>query len=162
MLSLIAAMDLNSLIGNQNQLPWHLPEDLKHFKKTTRDHTVVMGRKTYESIGRPLPKRTNVVLTTQSEYTAPGCEIIHSPEDVYKYTNKDNEVFIIGGTTLYEIFLPQADKLYLTKIHDTFTGDSYFPAWNKNDWELTSSREETSSEGILLTFETWSRLPASA
>jgi dihydrofolate reductase len=132
MLSIIVAMDSNNLIGSQNKLPWHIPEDLRYFKKITQGKTVLMGRKTYESIGKALPDRENIVLTRDRSYVAEGCIVIHNKEDL-NYTEKD--VFIIGGSEIFNLFLNEVEKLYITHIDDVFSGDSYFPQINTNEWQ---------------------------
>lgn len=132
-LSIIAAMDKNRLIGQQGKIPWDLPADLKYFKKTTMGSPVIMGRKTFESIGSPLPGRRNIILTRNKNYTAKKCEIINSQKEVLNmFLNNDEEAFIIGGAEIYQLFLNYSKKLYLTIIEQQFSGDTYFP---KIDWE---------------------------
>ncbi|WP_088103998.1 dihydrofolate reductase [Halalkalibacter urbisdiaboli] len=138
MISFIFAMDEQRTIGKDNDLPWHLPADLAFFKRTTLGHTIVMGRKTYESIGRPLPKRRNVVLTRSQDFQAPGCEVVHSVDEVKALSNEDEELFIIGGTELFKLFWNDVDRLYVTKIHETFEGDTFFPEISEADWKLVS------------------------
>ncbi|WP_054636162.1 dihydrofolate reductase [Thalassobacillus sp. C254] len=146
MISFVVAMDKQGVIGKDNKLPWYLPADLKHFKETTIDSPIVMGRKTFESIGKPLPKRTNVILTKDENYTAEGCEIIHSPEDVHNYGDDHGEVFVIGGAKVFEELFPEAEKLYLTIIDEKFDGDTYFPEWNEEEWKLIEEKEGTVDE----------------
>lgn len=122
-LSLIVAMDKNGLIGKDNSLPWSLPEDLKYFRKTTTGHSIVMGRKTFESLGRPLPNRTNIVLTRDHNFQAEGCLVVTDIQEVLQICENE-EVFIIGGKQVYELFFPYVDKLYITKIEEEFTGDT--------------------------------------
>lgn len=131
-ISIITAFDQNQLIGANNQLPWHIPEDLLYFKKTTLHMPIIMGRKTYESIGRPLPKRENIVIS--STLSQAGVTILKTPDDVFKLPFK--HVFIIGGKTLYDYFLPKSTHLYITHIDASFSGDTYFPniAWKQ--WKL--------------------------
>jgi len=145
MISLILAMDKNNLIGNKNGLPWKLPADLAYFKKITMGHTVIMGRKTYESIGRPLPGRRNVVLTRDSGFTAEGCIICNKLNDALKYGD-DEEAFVIGGAEIYSQFLPYARKLYITKIEEAFEGDTYFNEIDFREWRLVSKQEGTRDE----------------
>ncbi|MGM8216399.1 dihydrofolate reductase [Bacillaceae bacterium W0354] len=140
MLSVIVAMDENNVIGYQNDLPWHLPNDLKRFKRITTGHTIVMGRKTYESIGRPLPNRQNIIMTRDSHFTAEGCTVIHSWEELNQYLN-DEELFLIGGAELIKQAIPIVDRLYLTIIHHSFEGDTYFPNLNMDDWEVVEKVE---------------------
>lgn len=136
--SIIVAMDRNRLIGAQNDLPWHLPADLAYFKRTTTGHPIIMGRKTYESIGRPLPKRRNIVVTRNREFVAEGCEVVHSLEEALNRC-PDGECFVIGGAELFAKALPLADRLYITQIDEVFAGDVYFPAIDLSDWALVRS-----------------------
>ncbi|UXR68766.1 MULTISPECIES: dihydrofolate reductase [unclassified Staphylococcus] len=137
-LSILVAHDENRGIGFNNQLPWHLPNDLKHVKELTTGHTLVMGRETYESIGRPLPNRKNVVLTRNPDFKAEGVEVIHQLEDIAKL---EGQVFIFGGQTLFESFIDTVDDMYITVIHDTFQADTFFPPYTFKDWEVQSSEE---------------------
>lgn len=137
MISLIWAMDINRVIGRNNRLPWRLPADLAYFKRLTTGHTVVMGRKTYESIGRPLPNRHNVIVTRNPAFKADGCTIVHSLEEAWRAAGED-EVFVIGGAGLFAHALPAADKLYLTQIHHAFEGDVFFPEIPYDEWRLVS------------------------
>jgi dihydrofolate reductase len=137
MISLIWAMDENRVIGLHNQLPWRLPEDLKFFKRVTMGHPIAMGRKTYESIGKPLPGRENIVITRDENYSPDGCVVMNSIEEFMKYAGeKDDEVFVIGGAEIFKEVLPKADKLYLTMIHEQFEGDTFFPVFDIDKWEL--------------------------
>ncbi len=143
MISIIAALAENRVIGINNTLPWRLPNDLKHFRRLTTGHAIVMGRKNYESIGKPLPERTNIVITRQSGYEAPGCLVAHSLDEALKMASDDTEVFVIGGAEIYQQTLTRADRLYLTLVHDTVAGDTYFPAVDSNDWrEISRERHE--------------------
>lgn len=127
-------MSQNRVIGKDNQLPWHLPNDLKHFKAITMGKPIIMGRKTYESIGRVLPGRKNIILSSNSSYLVPGAEVVHDIEELVKLeVNSDSEHMIIGGAALYEYFLNKATTIYLTKIHADVEGDTFFPALSK-DW----------------------------
>lgn len=135
MIYLILAMDKNRLIGKGNQLPWKLPADLAYFKKLTMGHTVVMGRKTFESIGKPLPGRKNVILTRNINFFANGCIVINSLDDVLKLGELE-DIFVIGGAELYSLFLPYAQSLYITEIEHSFQGDTYFNAIDLNEWEI--------------------------
>ncbi|MCM3209937.1 dihydrofolate reductase [Bacillus licheniformis] len=142
MISLIAAMDRNRLIGKDNDLPWHLPQDLKYFKEVTKGHAVIMGRKTFESIGRPLPHRENIIVTSNKELDIPNCQVMHSAEEAVRFAkNRNEECFVIGGSTLYTEILPFADKLYVTKIDETFEGDRYFPEFSEAEWKIVSRRK---------------------
>lgn len=139
-ISMIFAMDRNRLIGNDNKLPWRLPADLAYFKKTTLGHLILMGRKTFESLGKPLPGRKNVILTRDRSYKAPGCELIHSLDELQQYIS-DQEIFVIGGANIYEQLLPMANRLYITHIDAEFEGDSYFPPLNEEQWQLIHRSE---------------------
>jgi len=132
-ISIIAAVAANLAIGKNNQLLWHLPEDLKRFKQLTTGHAVVMGQKTYESLGRPLPDRTNIVITLDKAYKAKGCIIVHSIEEALKEAKKveSEEIFIIGGGSIYRQFLPLADKLYITRVEKNFDADTFFPPYDE-------------------------------
>lgn len=123
----IVAMTPNRVIGRDGGLPWHLPEDLAFFKKTTSGHAVVMGRKTFDSIGRPLPKRRNIVLTRDASWSAAGVETIGRPEDLDQLPGLDGEVFIIGGAEVYAAFLPRLDALLVSHVSGDFPGDTFFP-----------------------------------
>ncbi|SET32070.1 dihydrofolate reductase [Salinibacillus kushneri] len=138
MISLLVAMDQKGVIGKDGDLPWRLPNDLKFFKETTMDHTIVMGRKTYQSIGRPLPRRNNVVLTRDSSFEAQGCFIIHSWDTVKEWNEHtpEEEVFVIGGSELFKDAIYFADKMYITEIDESFEGDTYFPSFDSSEWEL--------------------------
>jgi dihydrofolate reductase len=138
--SLVAAMGKNRELGFHNKLPWHLPDDLKRFKEVTRGHAVIMGRKTFESIGRPLPQRKNIVITRNATYAAPGCSVVHSIEDALREAADDAEIFVIGGAEIYKLALPYANKMYLTFVEAAPQADAYFPEFNKSDWNVV--REE--------------------
>jgi len=116
-IAIVVAMDDNRVIGRDNQLPWHLPADLRHFRQVTIGKPVLMGRKTHESIGRPLPERTNIVVTRDRSYEAPGCILVHSIESALKAAGDRREVMVIGGADFYRQLLPKADRLYLTLVH---------------------------------------------
>ena len=133
-ISLVVAMARNRVIGRDNQLPWHLPADLKHFKAITIGKPVVMGRKTYESIGRPLPERTNIVVTRDPDYRAEGCLVVNSAEAAIEAAGAVDEVMIIGGGQFYEEMLPRADRLYLTEVHEDVEGDAWFPEFDRGAW----------------------------
>lgn len=147
MISLMWAMDNNRVIGKNNQLPWHLPEDLKFFKRTTMGHSIAMGRKTWDSIGRPLPGRENIVITRNSEFTCEGCTVLNSIEDLLEYSQqKNDEIFVIGGAEIFKLILPSADKLYLTRIYDEFEGNTFFPVLNMEEWTLLSHEKGIKDE----------------
>jgi len=144
---LIAAFAQNRVVGINNTLPWHLPEDLKYFKRTTSGKAIIMGRKTYDSIGRPLPNRTNIVISRNSDFQADGVRVVASLEAAIElakevnFINDVKEVMIIGGASIYEAALPIADRLYLTHVHAEIEGDAYFPEVNFKQW-LEVSRED--------------------
>lgn len=136
-ISLIVAVAENNVIGKNNQLAWHLPADLKLFKNLTTGHHIIMGRKTYESIGKPLPDRISVIITRQENYKAEGCIVVKSLQDAIQISKNDEEVFIIGGAEIFREAIPIADKIYLTRIHQSFEGDTFFQELDQNVWEET-------------------------
>lgn len=148
MISILVAMDKNGLIGKDNDLPWRLPNDLKYFKQLTTNHIILMGRKTYESIGRPLPNRTNVVLTRNESFHSEGCQVVHSVEEVQQLFNEESkqEIFVIGGSDIFKLLLPYTDRLYITKIDEIFEGDTYFPEINYDNWNLVSREQGEKDE----------------
>lgn len=158
MISLIVAVAQNGVIGDRNALLWHISEDLKHFKALTSGHPVVMGRKTYESLGRPLPNRTNVVVSRQ-ELEIPGCRVVHSLDEALALFPGDEEVFIIGGAQIYAEALPRADRFYLTRVFHDYEGDTRFPEWNEAQWRLVSSEAFPCGREYPwpFTFECWER-----
>jgi dihydrofolate reductase len=138
-ISIIASIGKNNELGIDGNLLWHLSDDLKNFKKVTTDHTIVMGKKTFESIGRPLPNRNNIILTRDTNYKIDGCVVAHSMDDVLNLIKSEKETFIIGGGEIYKLFFPIAEKLYLTEVDASLKADTFFPEFNKNDWKLESS-----------------------
>lgn len=138
MISIIVAIAKNGVIGDKNTLLWHLREDMIHFRTITSGHPVVMGRKTYDSIGRPLPKRTNVVITRDTELQIEGCTMAHSLTEAVEMFDSSEEVFIIGGAQIYSQAMPIADRLYLTIIDKEYEGDSSFPEIDYNSWRQIS------------------------
>jgi dihydrofolate reductase len=136
-LSLIAAMASNRVIGNKGDIPWKIPGEQKMFKKITLGHTVIMGRKTYESLGKPLPERTNIVITRQTDYQAPGCKIVHDlAAAIAACAQDEEEAFICGGGQLYHESLAMADKIYLTVLSKDIAGDTYFPEIPETEFEI--------------------------
>ena len=137
MLSIIVAIANDNVIGKDNKLIWHLPEDLKRFKSLTTGHTIIMGRKTFESLGRILPNRKHVILCNDMEMNIDNenVEILEDISMLKKYIDSDEENFVIGGATIYKLLMPYADKLYITKINKSFDGDVYFPEINENEWQ---------------------------
>jgi len=133
--SLVVAVARNGVIGRDNALPWRLPADLAHFKKVTMGHPVVMGRRTYESIGKPLPGRQNIVVTHNRAYSAPGCTIVGSLDEAWRAAGSADEVCIIGGTTLFEETLPIADVIHFTQVEADVDGDTFFPPFDRSQWQ---------------------------
>jgi dihydrofolate reductase len=144
-LTAIAAVAQNGVIGKDNDLIWHLPNDLKHFKDLTRGHTIIMGRKTWESIGsKPLPKRRHIIITRNADYQAIGAEVVTSVEDAIALIENDDQPFIVGGAEIYKLAMPYVQRLELTYIHNDFEGDTIFPDFDKSDWEtISEERFET-------------------
>lgn len=159
-LTLIAAVARERVIGINNQLPWHLPEDLKHFRDITRGHPVIMGRKTWESLPvtfRPLPGRLNLVISRQPDYQAPGAQVTGSLPAALALTEQAPEAFVIGGETLYAQSLAQANRLMLTEVEMEVTGDAWFPQFDRAEWLETSREVHVSSDGITFAFVTYER-----
>lgn len=132
MIKIIVAVSKNGIIGNNNSLIWHIPNDLKRFKEITTGHDIVMGRKTFESIGKPLPNRRNIIISRDINFFVEGCEVVNSIEESLMLTN--NNCFFIGGGEIYKQVLPITDIIYLTEIDEIFEGDTYFPELNKKEW----------------------------
>ena len=132
---MIAAMGKDRVIGKDNKMPWHLPADLQWFKKTTLGSPILMGRKTYDSIGRPLPDRLNIILSRDTSLKIEGCTVVNSLQDALNAAKGADEVFITGGAHLYDTFLEDADRLYLTLIDGRFEGDTYFPDYTQFQWQ---------------------------
>jgi dihydrofolate reductase len=157
-ISLIAARTQNGVIGKNNDLPWHLPDDMKYFMQTTSSHYVVMGRKNYDSIPekfRPLPNRTNIVVTRQVGFTADKCTVVHSLADAVHLAEKNNqsELFIIGGAEIYQLAMPFANRLYLTEIQTELAGDTYFPPFDKTAWKETSRKHHAADNRHRFAFD---------
>ncbi len=145
MFSIIVAVCNNNVIGGNNKLLWHISEDLKRFKNITTGHTIIMGRKTFESLKKPLPNRHHIILTRDKNYKVDSNQVtvVNDIETIMKtYENSGSEIFIIGGGEIYNLFLPYCDKLYLTKVNKDFEGDTYFPEINYDEWTVTESSEE--------------------
>jgi dihydrofolate reductase len=142
-IALIAAASENDVIGRDNDLPWHLPDEFRHFKQTTAGHHVIMGRRTWESRGKPLPKRVNVVVSSQRDYDAPGAIVVTSLAEALRLAEAagEDEAFVIGGTRLYAEALPIADRLYLTRVHAVLEGDATFPSFDEAQWREIERRE---------------------
>ncbi|WP_283942837.1 MULTISPECIES: dihydrofolate reductase [Paenibacillus] len=149
MISFILAMDEERGIGVDNQLPWHLPADLAFFKKVTSGHTILMGRKTYESIGRPLPKRRNVIMTRDPKFAAEGCEVVHSVEEALQVCGgreAEGELFVIGGADIFRSWMPVADKMYVTHIAHRFAADTFFGDIDMAEWTVVSREKGPKDE----------------
>lgn len=148
-ISIIAAVAANRVIGKEGDLPWHIPEDLKYFKRITMGKPVIMGRKTWETLDEPLPGRKNIVVTRQNDYKAKGAEVVHNLDDAIQAAAGTQEVMILGGAGIYEAALPRTDRMYLTHIHEAFEGDTYFPEFNRNNWEAVNRTESETEDGEL-------------
>jgi dihydrofolate reductase len=159
--SIIVAIASNRAIGKDNNLLFHLPEDLKYFKKVTSGHTVIMGKNTWDSLPiKPLPGRTNVVLNREMNLVSSACAVLPTVEEVTRFCEKlnDPECFIIGGGEVYRTFMPLASKLYITKVLKDFEGDTFFPEIDQKEWKLSSNTENYSEkEGFKYNFEVWER-----
>ena len=161
-ISLLVAAGENDVIGRDNALPWHLPNDLKYFKNQTWAMPILMGRKTYESIGKPLPGRKNIVITRNSDWKAEGVTVVHSLEEAVQAA-KDfsvKEIFVIGGAEIFNAAFPQAHRIYLTRVHHSFDGDVFFPAVDTAGWTRVSARHCPADEknAFAHTFEVWERV----
>ena len=154
-LILIAAMDTNRVIGINNRIPWHIPEEMRYFKETTMGHGVIMGRKTFESIGRALPGRQNIVLSTNRKLSLPGCQVAHSLAKGLACCKDQKKVFIIGGETLYQEAMEQVDTILLTTIHKEYEGDTLFPAIPAKHFQLLSKKQMGTEP--LFTLQTYQR-----
>jgi dihydrofolate reductase len=144
-ISFIFAMDRNRAIGVNNTLPWHLPGDLKFFKSVTMGHPILMGRKTYESIGKPLPGRRNIILTQNPEFQAEGCEVIHSVQEAVDEFH-DQELFVIGGAEIFRLFTSVVDRMYITHIEHEFEADTFMTELDLSEWTLVSSEQGERNE----------------
>ena len=141
-ITIVAAIASNNVIGQKNSLPWDIPEDLKRFKQLTSGHTILMGRKTFDSIGRPLPNRTNIVMSKDTNYQKEGVEIVFDEKEALNLIKELNqEVFIIGGSKIYELFEPWASSLMITRVLKDFDGDAFFPDINWNNWQIKSKED---------------------
>lgn len=157
-ISMVAAVAANGVIGRDNDLPWHLPDDMKFFMNTTRGHYVILGRKNYESLPpkyKPLPHRHNVVVTRQANYDAPGCTIVNTVERALQYAleNHEPEAMVIGGSEIYKACLPYADRLYITQIQANIEGDVFFPAFDQREWVEVSRQHHTADERHAYSFD---------
>jgi len=158
-LSLIWAMDRNRLIGNHDALPWKLPADMQWFRNNTMNKPILMGRKTFESIGKPLPKRTNIVLSRQKNLKIKGCIVVQSLHEAKAAAPDADEIMVIGGAEIYALLLPQADQLYITHIDESFEGDAWFPAYDLAPWQRVQHESHQADEKNTYNyrFEIWQR-----
>jgi dihydrofolate reductase len=157
--TMVAAIGENNAIGKDNDLLWYLPKDLRHFKTITNGHTVIMGRKTFDSVGKPLPNRRNIIITRNTDLQIEGTEVVHTIEDALELAKEDGEVFIIGGEEIYKIAMKHTDKIYLTVVHESFEADAFFPEIDKNLWVETASEKHLPDEknNLSFTFSTLER-----
>ena len=160
MFAIVVALAENNVIGDNNQLIWHLPADLQFFKKITMGKPIVMGRKTFLSIGKPLPGRRNIVITRDKNFSISGLEIFHSVEEVLVSFDAQQEVMIIGGAEIYRQFLPFVSRLYITRVHEKFSGDTFFPQFDYSEWKLISSEFHAKDQKNIydFTFEFYERI----
>jgi dihydrofolate reductase len=156
-LSIIVAVAKNRVIGINNTLPWYLPEDLKRFRALTMGHHIIMGRKTYDSLGRLLPGRTTVIVTRNKDYKVEGALIAHSLQDAIGLCKADDEVFLIGGAELYQEGLKLSNKLYITEIVLDVEGDAYFPEYSSNEWQESAREAHVSEQGLAFNYVTYVR-----
>ena len=156
---LIAAVARNGVVGAHGKLPWHLPEDLQHFKKLTLGHPVVMGRRTWASLGKPLPGRENIVITRQPGFAAPGASIAASLEAAIALCAGEGLAFVIGGAEIYAAALPLADGLVLTEIDGDYEGDTRFPDWDRKAWRVSQKETHTAANGVRFDFVLYERVP---
>jgi len=154
---LVAALARNGVIGARGKLPWHLPEDLKHFKALTLGHPVIMGRRTWDSLGKPLPGRENIVISRKPGFAAPGASVAASLEAAIALSAGEPVVFVIGGAEIYAAALPLADGLVLTEIQRDYEGDTRFPAWDRKAWRASQKETHTSTEGVRFDFVLYER-----
>ena len=151
-ISIVVAASENLVIGYKNALPWHISEDLKHFKQITINHSVVMGRKTFESIGKPLKERRNIVISRDGTLKIEGAEVVNSLDEAIHRTKNENEIFIIGGEQIYKIAMPIATHMHVTKVYNNIKGDAFFPAFDENEWKILTQKDSETSEGLKFSF----------
>ena len=150
--SLVVAVARNGVIGHTNGMPWHLPSDLAFFKRLTMGHPIIMGRKTHESIGKPLPGRVNIVITRDRAFRAPGCVVVDSLEAAYRAAGDVEEVFVIGGAQVYDVAMATIDRIYLTEVEGSIEGDTWFPPFDRSQWtEVELSRQAIDERHALAT-----------
>lgn len=146
MITMIAAAAENNALGKDNDLVWHLPDDFKRFKKLTTDHYIIMGRKTFESFPKLLPNRTHIVITRKEDYQPKDVIVVHSLEEALKAAKLDPQPFIIGGGEIYKMGMQYADRIELTRVHETFEADTYFPEINEDEWKLVKQQPHSKDE----------------
>lgn len=159
-ISIIAAISENNVIGKNNDLIWHISEDLKRFKKLTSGHPIIMGRKTYESLPfKPLPKRKNIILSRKEDLKYKGASVINSIDKILQECNDEDEIFICGGAEIYKLFLPVANKMYLTKVYHNFEGDTFFPDIDFSEWKIETVSQTYTDEksGLQFNFTDYKR-----
>jgi dihydrofolate reductase len=156
-LNMIVAMARNRVIGIDNKLPWHIPGELKYFKDLTMGHHIIMGRKTYESIGRPLPGRTTIIVSRDADYVQEGCLVAHSLQEAVRLSDGDEQVFFVGGSSLYEQALPLADRLYITEIQADYAGDAHFPEFDRTVWREESREHRVAENGLAFDYVVYDR-----
>ena len=149
--TIVVAISENYVIGKDNKLLWHIPNDLKHFREITTGRTIIMGRKTYESVGKPLPKRRNIIITRQN-IKIEGCEVVNSIGEALELCKGEDEVFIVGGAEIYRQSMKLTNRIYLTIIHKEFEGDSFFPRINEQEWKEVSREDHQPDEKNLLPY----------
>jgi len=142
----------NNAIGKNNELLWSLPKDMKHFKEITSGHTIIMGRKTFDSMGKPLPNRRNIVITRKKDLNIPGAEVVNSLDQALTLCNNEQEVYVIGGAEIYNEALPKTDRIYLTRVHKSFEADAFFPELNPEEWVETAREEHLPDEKNQIAF----------
>jgi dihydrofolate reductase len=157
-ISIIVAMSQNSVIGLKNELPWHISEDLKNFRKITINHSVIMGRKTYDSIGKPLKDRNNIVISRDASLVIDGVEVVNSFENAISKTNESSETFIIGGGQIYSIALPIATHMYITKVDGIIDGDAFFPDYIQDEWKEVAREDLISENELKFSFLKYERI----
>ena len=162
--SLVVAVADTGVIGRDNALPWHLPDDLKHFKRVTLGKPVVMGRKTFESIGKPLPGRTNIVVTRDTNYRREGVTVVHSADAALAAAGEAEEVMVIGGADLFRLFLPRARRVHLTRVHGNVAGDVHWPPLDEDLWHRSDAQAHPADErhSYAMTFELWEKRQSAA
>ena len=157
-ITVIVAVSENLVIGYKNALPWHISEDLKNFKKITTNHSVVMGRKTFESIGKPLKDRRNIVISRDKALKIQGVEVVNSLDDAICLTKDENQIFIIGGEQIYKMAMPIATNLHITKVYSTVEGDAFFPTFDVSDWKILTQNDMKTNEELKFSFIHYERI----